>query len=118
VRRIRSAVREGVFEGQIPPHHPVSINKIHFLASEPHRLLDIGWLEDLTVRGFKQMQEGAGIPQDDAEKCDEGAASRAREKGMEWNGIEGNGNNPFSATDVAAERASAVFNSKNYFQPE
>lgn len=41
------------------------------------RLLDLEWMEQVTVI----PQEGAGIPQ-------EGAASRAREKGMEWKGIE------------------------------
>lgn len=61
------------------------------------RFVEIGWLENITVREFKLLQAGAeipqlgaGKPQDDAGIPQEGAPSRARDEGK---GMEGKGKN-------------------------
>lgn len=85
------------------PHDIHSLSRMSRVPSEVFkevlpRLRSIGWLEDLTVRSFIDLrdgsQEGAGIPQDDAGKSQEGA--------LEGKGMEGNGNTNPPAADAAA----------------
>lgn len=78
------------------PHDSASLGRISRIAPEVFdeaipRFVEIGWLEVLSFRDYKTMQEGAGIPHESAGSPHEAAPSRAREKGMEGNGIEGNG---------------------------
>jgi hypothetical protein len=69
------------------------------------RFLDIGWLEELTVREFKNMQGGAGKSQDDAVLCDQTASCGDKE----GNGREGKEGNEMVIRSTPAWQQDAEF---------
>lgn len=78
------------------PHDSASLARISRVAPQVFdeaipRFVTIGWLEVISVRDFKTMQEGAPMPQEGAPAQgatpQDDASSRARENGME--GMEG-----------------------------